>query len=82
MMVLTSFTLQVSTVSNREIAQSQLRNSGSTGKPKGVDVTHQNITNLLTLAPGNLGIKPGRRVAQLLSVSFDMGRPLTPQPSK
>ncbi|KAL9608755.1 MAG: hypothetical protein Q9167_006427 [Letrouitia subvulpina] len=48
--------------------------SGSTGKPKGVDVTHQNVTNLLTIAPGNLGIKPGRRVAQLLSVSFDMGR--------
>ncbi|KAL6717774.1 hypothetical protein ACLMJK_003859 [Lecanora helva] len=46
--------------------------SGSTGKPKGVDVTHRNVTNLLTLAPGSLRIKPGRRVAQLLSVSFDM----------
>ena len=49
-------------------------NAGSTGKPKGVDVTHRNITNLLTIAPGNLNINPGRRVAQLLSISFDMGR--------
>ena len=47
---------------------------GSTGKPKGVDVTHRNVTNLLTLAPGNLCIKPGSRVAQVLSISFDMGR--------
>lgn len=77
MMVPISSTPQVSTVFNPEIAYSQLRKSGSTGKPKGVDVTHQNITNLLTIAPGNLGIKPGRRVAQLLSVSFDMGRLLT-----
>lgn len=74
MMVPTSSTPQVSIVFNPEIAYSRLRNSGSTGKPKGVDVTHQNVTNLLTIAPGNLGIKPGRKVAQLLSVSFDMGR--------
>ena len=60
----------------------QLRKSGSTGKPKGVDVTHRNVTNLLTIASGNLGIKPGRRVAQLLSVSFDMGRLLTWSPLK
>lgn len=46
--------------------------SGSTGKPKGVDVSHRNVTNLLTMQPGNLGIKPGRKVAQLLSISFDM----------
>lgn len=48
------------------------RVSGTTGKPKGVDVSHGNVTNLLTAAPGNVGIKPGTRVAQLLSVSFDM----------
>ena len=76
-MVPTSSTPQVSIAFNREIAHSQLRNSGTTGKPKGVDVTHRNVTNLLTIAPGNLGIKPGRRVAQLLSVSFDMGKLLS-----
>ena len=46
--------------------------SGTTGTPKGVDVSHGNVTNLLTAAPGNLDIRPGMRVAQLLSVSFDM----------
>lgn len=77
MMVPTLSTPQVSIVFNREIAYFQLRNSGSTGKPKGVDVTHRNVTNLLTIAPGSLGIKPGRRVAQLLSISFDMGKILS-----
>ena len=46
--------------------------SGTTGSPKGVDVSHGNVTNLLTSAPGNLDTRPGIRVAQLLSVSFDM----------
>lgn len=73
-MVPTSSTLQVSVVLKCAIAYSHLTCSGSTGKPKGVDVKHQNVTNLLTTAPGNLAIKPGRRVAQLLSISFDMGR--------
>ena len=74
MMVLTSSIPQVSTVFHPGCACSWLRNLGSTGKPKGVDVTHRNVTNLLTIAPGNLDIKPGKRVAQLLSISFDMGR--------
>jgi non-ribosomal peptide synthetase component F len=47
--------------------------SGTTGLPKGVDVTHQNVTNLLCLQPGSLGITRGICVSQLLSVSFDMG---------
>ncbi|KAI0057826.1 nonribosomal peptide synthetase 12 [Artomyces pyxidatus] len=46
--------------------------SGTTGKPKGVDVMHYNVTNLVCLAPGNLGMKPGRRVSQLLNIAFDM----------
>ncbi|KAF8158152.1 nonribosomal peptide synthetase 12 [Crassisporium funariophilum] len=46
--------------------------SGTTGVPKGVEVTHGNVTNLLCLAPGNLGMRPGIRVSQLMNISFDM----------
>ncbi|EXL45430.1 hypothetical protein FOCG_12816 [Fusarium oxysporum f. sp. radicis-lycopersici 26381] len=46
--------------------------SGTTGTPKGVDVTHNNVTNLLCQAPGNLDIGPGTCVGQVLNVSFDM----------
>lgn len=46
--------------------------SGTTGTPKGVDVSHKNVTNLLTLHPGNLGISPGTKVGQILNISFDM----------
>ncbi|KAF9498260.1 non-ribosomal peptide synthase [Pleurotus eryngii] len=46
--------------------------SGTTGKPKGVVVTHGNLTNLLCLFPGNLGMRPGMHVSQLLNVAFDM----------
>lgn len=35
-------------------------------------VSHFNVCNLLCLSPGNLGIRPGTRVAQLLNVAFDM----------
>ncbi|RMZ74524.1 non-ribosomal peptide synthetase [Pyrenophora seminiperda CCB06] len=47
--------------------------SGSTGKPKGVDVTHSNVTNALLLEPARLGITVGSKVAQVLSIAFDMG---------
>ena len=46
--------------------------SGTTGVPNGVQVTHGNVCNILLTAPGNLAIGPGDRVAQLLSISFDM----------
>lgn len=46
--------------------------SGTTGKPKGVDVMHRNVTNLVCLKPGNVGMTPGMRVAQLLNIAFDM----------
>ncbi|TVY36167.1 Adenylate-forming reductase [Lachnellula occidentalis] len=48
--------------------------SGTTGIPKGVDVSHRNVTNLLCLSPGSLGINRGTNVPQLLSISFDMGQ--------
>lgn len=46
--------------------------SGTTGRPNGVTVTHRNVCNLLLTAPGNLGIRPGWRVGQLLNIAFDM----------
>ncbi|KAH6634625.1 AMP-binding enzyme [Chaetomium sp. MPI-SDFR-AT-0129] len=46
--------------------------SGTTGTPKGVDVTHRNVTNIVCLAPGRLGIEPGMRVGQVLNIGFDM----------
>ncbi len=46
--------------------------SGTTGPPNGVQVTHQNVCNILLTAPGNLGIGPGTKVGQILSIAFDM----------
>ncbi|PPR06777.1 hypothetical protein CVT24_011277 [Panaeolus cyanescens] len=48
--------------------------SGTTGTPKGVDVTHGNVTNLVCLSPGNLGLRPGLRISQLMNISFDMAQ--------
>ena len=46
--------------------------SGTTGTPNGVTVTHRNVCNILLTTPGDLGIQPGWRVAQILNVAFDM----------
>ena len=46
--------------------------SGTTGHPNGVRITHRNICNILLTAPGNLAVKQGDRVGQLLNISFDM----------
>ena len=46
--------------------------SGTTGKPNGVQVTHRNLCNILLTQPGNLGIRPGDKVAQILNIAFDM----------
>ncbi|KAJ4123262.1 hypothetical protein NW768_009796 [Fusarium equiseti] len=46
--------------------------SGTTGEPKGVDVTHKNVTNLVCLSPGNLGVGEGTSVGSVLNISFDM----------
>lgn len=46
--------------------------SGTTGNPNGVQVTHRNVCNVLLTTPGNLGMGPGVKVAQILSIAFDM----------
>jgi D-alanine--poly(phosphoribitol) ligase subunit 1 len=46
--------------------------SGTTGPPNGVQVTHGNVCNILLTEPGNLGMRPGLKVAQMLSIAFDM----------
>lgn len=46
--------------------------SGTTGQPNGVRVTQRNVCNILLTAPGNLGIRPGLRVGQILNIAFDM----------
>lgn len=46
--------------------------SGTTGKPNGVKVTHRNLCNILLTEPGNLGMKPGLNVSQILNIAFDM----------
>jgi acyl-coenzyme A synthetase/AMP-(fatty) acid ligase/acyl carrier protein len=46
--------------------------SGSTGRPKGVVVSHRGVANLAAFAVSTLAVTPGSRVAQLLSLSFDM----------
>ncbi|MFE9750655.1 amino acid adenylation domain-containing protein [Saccharothrix saharensis] len=46
--------------------------SGTTGVPNGVRVTHANLCNVLLTAPGDLGVRPGDRVAHLLNIAFDM----------
>ncbi|CDF39046.1 unnamed protein product [Chondrus crispus] len=47
--------------------------SGTTGAPKGVQVTHANVANVLLTSPMDLGMAPGVRVGQILSIAFDMG---------
>ncbi|TRD15496.1 AMP-binding protein [Palleronia caenipelagi] len=46
--------------------------SGTTGVPNGVQVTHRNLCNILQTAPGDMGMGPGKKVGQILSIAFDM----------
>jgi amino acid adenylation domain-containing protein len=46
--------------------------SGTTGLPNGVRVTQRNVCNILLTAPGNLGMRPGLTVGQILNIAFDM----------
>ena len=45
--------------------------SGSTGRPKGVLVEHHNAVNLVEGMRRHFGVRPGARVLQLSSPSFD-----------
>jgi iturin family lipopeptide synthetase B len=46
--------------------------SGSTGTPKGVIVSHSSLSNLANVSLDSYTIKPGTRVGQLASLSFDV----------
>ncbi|MCW3818948.1 amino acid adenylation domain-containing protein [Micromonospora sp. DR5-3] len=46
--------------------------SGSTGRPKGVVVSHRGLPSLAAFLVHTFQSRPGSRVAQLLSLSFDM----------
>ncbi|RVD74989.1 amino acid adenylation [Pseudomonas koreensis] len=46
--------------------------SGTTGVPNGVRVTQRNVCNILLTEPGNLGMRPGLKVGQILNIAFDM----------
>nr|AGS49396.1 long-chain-fatty-acid--CoA ligase [uncultured bacterium esnapd4] len=45
--------------------------SGSTGRPKGVAVTNSGLASMLRSHVDKLGMRPGARALQLLSLSFD-----------
>ncbi len=45
--------------------------SGSTGKPKGVMLQHKGLVNMGRSYLQKIGLKPGKRVLQFFSVSFD-----------
>src|SRR5205823_3991471 len=47
--------------------------SGSTGRPKGIAVSHASLNNFVHWYRRAYGLTPADRVAQLASLSFDIG---------
>ncbi|MGH7411794.1 MAG: amino acid adenylation domain-containing protein, partial [Candidatus Methylomirabilis sp.] len=45
--------------------------SGSTGKPKGVEIPHRALVNFTTSACEAFALRPGDRILQFASISFD-----------
>ncbi|WP_182347107.1 Pls/PosA family non-ribosomal peptide synthetase [Tomitella gaofuii] len=45
--------------------------SGSTGRPKGVEIAQSSICNFLTVIPDVYDVRPGDRVYQGMTISFD-----------
>ena len=45
--------------------------SGSTGSPKGVMIEHRSVANYINFAASEFALKPGDRVLQFASISFD-----------
>lgn len=41
-------------------------------------MTQKNVTNIVCLFPGNLGIRNGMNVGSVLNISFDMGKCIRP----
>ncbi|MGZ3459297.1 MAG: non-ribosomal peptide synthetase, partial [Archangium sp.] len=46
--------------------------SGSTGEPKGVLVEHRSVTNTIHRSTQDYGLRPGQRMLQWVSMSFDV----------
>ena len=48
--------------------------SGTTGRPKGVPISHRSLAGFVRWGIGAFGIEPGDRVAQAVSVGFDVAQ--------
>ncbi|GAA0638742.1 non-ribosomal peptide synthetase [Kutzneria viridogrisea] len=59
------------TLSDPDPAAYVIYTSGSSGRPKGVEVTQRSICNFLDVVPKLYDVRPGDRVYQGMTISFD-----------